>query len=103
MTTVRCKATWEFSSRCVRRLSAEDPSRRRRTSSVALTISGGQNLAIKLEYARRYARMMFDQELHDRLLNEVLAAPAAVSGLTLFNTLAKQEAAELLATSTDYF
>jgi hypothetical protein len=69
----------------------------------ALKISAGQNLAIKLEYARRFARMMFEQELHDRLLQEVLDAPAAVSGLTLFNTLAKQEAAELLATSADYF
>ncbi len=69
----------------------------------ALEISAGQNLAIKLEYARRFARMMFEQELHDRLLQEVLDAPAAVSGLTLFNTLAKQEAAELLATSADYF
>lgn len=69
----------------------------------ALEISAGRNLAIKLEYARRYARMMFEQELHDRLLREVLDAPANVSGLTLFNTLAKQEAAELLATSADYF
>jgi hypothetical protein len=69
----------------------------------ALDISGGQNLSIKLEYARRYARMMFEQELHDRLLREVLDAPADVPGLTLFNTLAKREAAELLATSADYF
>jgi hypothetical protein len=69
----------------------------------ALVISAEQNLAIKLEYARRYARMMFEQELHDRLLNEVLAAPANAPGLTLFNMLAKQEAAELLATSADYF
>jgi len=69
----------------------------------ALEISAGQNLSIKLEYARRYARMMFEQELHDRLLREVLDAPADVPGLTLFNTLAKLEAAELLATSADYF
>ena len=69
----------------------------------ALEISAGQNLAIKLEYARRFARMMFEQELHDRLLREVLDAPADVPGLTLFNTLAKLEAAELLATSADYF
>jgi hypothetical protein len=69
----------------------------------ALEISAGRNLAIKLEYARRYARMMFEQELHDRLLREVLTEPAEAPGLTLFNTLAKQEAAELLATSADYF
>lgn len=69
----------------------------------ALEISAGRNLSIKLEYARRFARMMFEQELHDRLLREVLDAPAEVPGLTLFNTLAKQEAAVLLATSADYF
>jgi len=69
----------------------------------ALEISDGRDLSIKLEYARRYARMMFEQELHDRLLREVLAAPAEVPGHTLFNTLAKEEAAELLATSADYF
>ena len=69
----------------------------------AVAISAGRNLSIKLEYARRFARMMFEQELHDRLLREVLDAPANEPGLTLFNTLAKQEAAELLATSADYF
>lgn len=69
----------------------------------AVAISAGRNLSIKLEYARRFARMMFEQELHDRLLREVLDAPANVPGFTLFNTLAKQEAAELLATSADYF
>jgi len=69
----------------------------------AIELSDGRDLSIKLEYARRYARMMFEQELHDRLLREVLDAPANVAGYTLFNSLAKEEAAELLATSADYF
>lgn len=69
----------------------------------ALEISGGRNLSIKVEYARRYARMMFEQELHDRLLREVLDAPTDAPGYTLFNALAKEEAAELLETSADYF
>ena len=69
----------------------------------AIEISDDRDLSIKLEYAKRFARMMFEQELHDRLLREVLDAPADVPGLTLFNTLAKEEAAELLATSADYF
>ena len=80
-----------------------EPEQARAHFERALEISGGQNLSIKLEYARRYARMMFEQELHDRLLREVLDAPADVAGYTLFNTLAKAEAAELLATSADYF
>jgi hypothetical protein len=47
--------------------------------------------------------MMFEQDLHDRLLTEVLAAPVEKEGLTLFNVLAQQEAERLLATSREYF
>lgn len=69
----------------------------------ALELSGGRDLSIKVEYARRYARLVFDQELHDRLLTEVLAAPVDAPKYTLFNVLAKQEAQTLLATSKEYF
>ena len=69
----------------------------------AIELSGGRDLSIKVEYARRYARLVFDQELHDRLLNEVVNAPVEAPGYTLFNVLAKQEARELLATSKEYF
>ena len=69
----------------------------------AIQLSHGRDLSFKVEYARRYARMVFNKQLHDRLLKEVLAAPAQAPGLTLFNTLAKQEAKRLLASSGDYF
>ena len=69
----------------------------------ALELSGGRDLSIKVEYARRYARLVFDQELHDRLLTEVLNAPVEAPLYTLFNVLAKQEAQTLLATSKEYF
>ena len=69
----------------------------------AIELSEGRDLAIKVEYARRYARLVFDQELHDRLLTDVLNAPAEAPGFTLFNVLAKQEAQSLLATSKEYF
>jgi hypothetical protein len=69
----------------------------------AIELSAGRDLSAKVEYARRYARMMFEQDLHDRLLMEVLAAPVEAEGLTLFNVLAKQEAEQLLATSGEYF
>jgi hypothetical protein len=69
----------------------------------AIELSGGRDLSLKVEYARRYARLVFDQELHDRLLTEVLAAPAEAPPYTLFNVLAKQEAETLLATSKEYF
>ena len=47
--------------------------------------------------------MMFDQELHDTLLTEVMEAPVEVPGRTLFNVLAKRDAAQLLETSQEYF
>jgi hypothetical protein len=69
----------------------------------AIELSGGRDLSIKVEYARRYARLVFDQELHDRLLADVVGAPAETPPFTLFNVLAKKEAEELLATSKEYF
>jgi hypothetical protein len=69
----------------------------------AIELSGGRDLSAKLEYAKSYARLVYDRELHDRLLNEVLQSPAKQPGLTLFNTLAQQEARQLLATADDYF
>lgn len=69
----------------------------------ALRVSGGHDLGVKVDYARYYARTLYDRELHDRLLGEVLAADPVQPGLTLFNTLAQEEAQELLATADDYF
>ncbi len=69
----------------------------------ALKHSQGQDLMVKVEYAKRYGRMMFEQELHDRLLNEVLNANAVAPGYTLSNVLAQRQARELLQSSADYF
>lgn len=63
---------------------------------LAISYSQGRDLMAKVEYARRYARLVFDRPLHDRLLHEVLAAPAQVPDLTLSNVLAKQQAELLL-------
>jgi hypothetical protein len=69
----------------------------------ALELSQGRNLMVKVLYAKHYARLVFDRELHDKLLQEALAAPVEAPGLTLINTLAQAQAKELLATSADYF
>lgn len=69
----------------------------------ALELTDNQSLLIKVEFARRYARGIFDQELHNKLLTEVLEASPNVKGLTLMNTWAQQQARELLATESDYF
>jgi len=79
------------------------PERGREYFEKALDLTAGADLAVKVEYARGYARLVYDRALHDRLLREVLAADAKRPGLTLFNSLAKRQAAELLATADDYF
>ncbi|MDP2547961.1 TRAP transporter TatT component family protein [Oceanobacter sp. 4_MG-2023] len=69
----------------------------------ALQYSDGKHLMAKVLYAKQYARLMFDQELHDRLLNEAIAADPEAEGLTLINHLAQSQATELLAESADFF
>ncbi len=69
----------------------------------AIAISEGRNLYAKTLMAEFYARLMFDQELHDRLLNEVLAAEVKAPSYTLMNTLAQQRAGALLESGKDYF
>jgi hypothetical protein len=69
----------------------------------AIELSGGRNLMAQVMLARGYARLTFDRELHDRLLREVIESPAEEPGLTLVNTLAQEEARELLAESEAYF
>ena len=69
----------------------------------ARELSGGKNLMVDVLMARHYARNVYDQELHDELLNAVLAADAEYAGYTLINSLAKLEADQLLAESADFF
>jgi hypothetical protein len=47
--------------------------------------------------------MVFDRELHDRLLTEVLDANPQVPELVLQNTLAQDRARVLMASADDYF
>ena len=69
----------------------------------AIALSQQKNLMNKVLFARHYARLVYNRELHDKLLNEVLSAEAAAPGLTLINTLAKKEAKELLDSAEEYF
>lgn len=69
----------------------------------AIEYSDGRNLYAKVEFARRYARLVFDQELHNTLLNEVLDADPEEQGFTLSNTLAQQQARQLLDSAAAYF
>ena len=69
----------------------------------AMSLSGGYDLSIMVDFAKYYARTLYDRELHDSLLNDVLQADPVQSGYTLFNTLAQTEAQALLDSADDYF
>lgn len=69
----------------------------------AIELSGGAHLTAKVLFAEQYARLVFDRELHDRLLAEVLAADPRAPDLTLANVLAQRDAEVLLASADDYF
>ena len=69
----------------------------------AIDLSGDKDLSVKVEYARGYARLLYDRELHDRLLNEVLEGQINQAGYTLVNSLAQQQARDLLASADEYF
>ena len=69
----------------------------------AIELSEGKNLMIKVFYAEKYARLVFNQDLHDQLLNEVIQSDTYHIDLTLMNTLAQKKARVLLDSSADYF
>jgi len=79
------------------------PEEGKRYFEKALELSGGRNQMVRVLYAQFYARLVFDQALHDKLLNEVLVADPVAPKLTLINTLAKRKAKALLESGKDYF
>lgn len=69
----------------------------------AIELSQGRNLMARTLLARHYARLVFDQDLHDAQLQMVLDADPKSPGLTLMNTLAQAQARALLDDSKHYF
>lgn len=69
----------------------------------AIDVSNGYNLMAKALFAETYARLVFDQDLHDQLVQEVLSAEVEAPTLTLANVLAQEKAAALLESGNDYF
>jgi hypothetical protein len=80
-----------------------DPSAGKAAFEQAMVRSQGRNLMAPTLYAQYYARLVFEQELHDKLLNDVLAAEPKEPGLTLVNVLAQKRARQLLESGKDYF
>ena len=57
----------------------------------------------KVLFAEKYARLVFDRQLHDALLTEVMIADPYGEALTLINLVAQDQAAALLKSADEYF
>ena len=80
-----------------------EPERAREYFEKAIALTDGKDLGAKVEFARGYAKKLYEREMHDRLLNEVMAADPYQDGFILGNVLAQQDAAVLLAEADDFF
>lgn len=80
-----------------------EPERAREYFEKAIALTEGKDLGAKVEFARGYAKKLYEREMHDRLLNEVMVADPYQDGFTLGNVLAQEDAAVLLAEADDYF
>lgn len=69
----------------------------------AIEVSEGRHLMARVMFASQYARLVFDRELHDRTLREVLEANPRVEGLTLSNRVAQEQARALLESADEHF
>lgn len=69
----------------------------------ALALSGRTNLMAMVLYAEKYAKLVFDRELHDSLLNEVINADISGSKTALIDRIARARARKLLTEADDYF
>jgi hypothetical protein len=69
----------------------------------AIDITGGKNLMVKVLFAEKYARLVFDRALHDEILQNVLNSEPRQPGMTLMNLLAQDKAKALLDSADEYF
>ena len=69
----------------------------------AIELTGSRDLSVQVKFARYYARTLYDRELHDQILQQVLMADPVEPSLTLTNTLAQREARILLDSADEYF
>lgn len=79
------------------------PAEARANFERAIAMTDGLDLSVKVEFAKGYAKTLYDRELHDQLVSEVLDASPYADGFTLLNVMAQEEALQLSAQANDYF
>ncbi len=86
------------------RLVGGDPEKAGAHFQTAMRYSGEEALMPKVLYARYYALKIFDQELFEKTLQDVINAPPALDpDLNLMNAIARQRAQRLLDSVDDFF
>ena len=80
-----------------------EPEKARAFFERAIAESDGKDLSAKVEYAKGYAKLLYERELHDRLLSEVVNADPYQDGFVLSNVMAQEEASQLLLEADEYF
>lgn len=81
-----------------------DPDASRNHFEKALTISHRRFLPVQVAFANNYAKMVFDRELYEHLLKEVLTFDISTApDMTLGNVVAQKQAKKLLEGIDDYF
>jgi len=69
----------------------------------AIKLTEDKNQMAKVLYAEYYARLTFNEELHNRLLSEVINFNNSHQEFVLINTIALEKAKSLKASSKEYF
>lgn len=69
----------------------------------AIRISKNSNIMAKALYAEYYARLVFDETLHQKLISEILTDENINKNNGLINTLAIEKAKALQRSASDYF
>ncbi len=69
----------------------------------ALSLTEGKSAMVNVLYAEYYARLVYDEMLHDKLLKQAIEMENDQSEYRLMNVIAKEKAKWLMKTKRDYF
>ena len=69
----------------------------------AIELTDGRDLSVHVAFADSYAKLMFDRDLFDRLIDHVLDTSPYADDLTLTNVLAQEQALHLKTEADTYF
>ena len=79
------------------------PEQGKKNFEAAIKLTQGKNLMAKVLFAEYYARITFNEDLHQKLITDVLSFKESPHEFVLINTLAIEKAKALQLSAKDYF